>query len=194
MRNRLLSILFGTLMGLSLSLLIWVLFAEHLTLFILVPILPLIGVMIGLILGWLRKIPAPKAWISLLIFTIIIGISIGYTELRWILLRARREQITSMLSMQYPDSRVIAQRYRSGNGMEEPPNVTVLIESNGAYEEITRFYDAYLKQHNWQRHGGAWRKHNYEIFLHNKSINSLKTSFELRVDFLGSWMTHFSKI
>lgn len=178
----------------------WVLLIEHLALFILFPIFPIIGFITGLLLGLLGKIPPLKAWHSLLITLIIISISFGYSELRGFVLRERREHIVSALAMINPDSKITDQHYSGGNGMEEPPNITVLMESDNSFDEIKNQYENYFQKNDWQPSKGAWftgtawKKNNYEVFLHDKTKNATKVVYQLNVDFLGSWVTHFAKI
>ncbi|PIR48157.1 hypothetical protein COU80_06040 [Candidatus Peregrinibacteria bacterium CG10_big_fil_rev_8_21_14_0_10_55_24] len=194
MQNRLLSSLFGILMGLCVPLFLWTLFAEHLTFFIILPIFPLVGAVLGLLLGLFNRIPPLKIWVSLLIFTIFIGASAGYSEIRGILMRTRREHIATLLSMQYPESKIIEKKYSRGNGMEVPPNASIVMKSDSPYEEIVKYYDEQFRENGWQS-SHPWKKNNYQVFLHkDQTIAENGTNYILRVDFLGSWMTHFSKI
>ena len=199
--NRTNSIFFGLLMGFCIPLFIWVLIFEHIAIFILLPIFPVIGVLLGLILGSRGKIPPLKVWVSLLIFTIFIGITIGYSDARGLIMRLQRERIASELSEQYTGSRIIEKEYSSGNGMEEPPNVKIVIENDDSFERIARNYDTQFKDNGWKmRHGVwqkmvSWRKGNYEVFLYkNDEDYKNKTIYSLRVDYLGYWMTHFRSI
>lgn len=198
MSNRLLSTLFGTLMGFCIPLFLWVLFAEHLTLFILVPIIPIIGIVIGFIFGIFRRIPPLKIWVSLLIFTIFVGATYGYAEIRGKLLRSRRENIALDIVKKYPNIRIIETKYSDGNGMEIPPNVTVEIESDSPFEEMAKYYDNELNKNGWsQKYSDlssklAWRKRSNEAFLSNRNRQSPTVKF--RIDYWGYWMTHFAQI
>ncbi|HAS33973.1 TPA: hypothetical protein DCS34_01525 [Candidatus Peribacteria bacterium] len=199
MPNRLLSIFFGTLMGLCVPFFIWVLFVEHLTFFVIFPIFPIAGVTIGLVFGWMGRIPPLKVWVSLLVFTIFIVVSIGYAELRGFLMRLQREHAASVLSMQYPGSTIIEQKYSGGNGMEIPPNVSMFITATGSFVGVAKYYDGQFGKNGWQPRARdwsvwlSWRKGNYEVFLHNENSNSEKVTYRLDIDFLGYWMTHISK-
>jgi len=198
MRHRLLSTFFGILMGICIPLFLWVLLVEHLALFILLPILPIIGIIIGFSLGALGRIPPLKIWISLLIFTIFVGASAGYAEIRGMLLRSHREKISLSILRQYPNIKIIETKYGEGNGMEIPPNVTVKIESNDSFEEIAKYIDNVLAKNGWGREFAkwasqlAWHKDRNEAFLTNKY--GLSPTIEFRIDFWGYWMTNFSKI
>jgi len=175
---------------------VWVLFFEHIALFILLPIFPVIGVVLGLMLASRSKIPPLKVWVSLLIFTIFIGITIVYSDARGLIMRLRRERMAIELSEQYPGSKVIERKYSGGNGMEEPPNMEVVIEGDGPYEEIVQFYSEWFNKNQWkQRSINSWRSNNYEVFIFKgEKIVDGKTVYEINVDFLGYWMTHFRSI
>ena len=201
MNNRSNSIFFGLLMGLCIPLFVWILFFEHIAIFILLPIFPVVGVLSGFVLGSLGKIPSLKVWVSLLIFTIFVGLSFGYSEIRGLILHSQRVENATDLAMQYPGSKILSKKYSYGNGMEEPPNVEIIMKNNDSFEEIARNYDSNLKQNGWRmRHGNwkklvSWRKDNFEIFLYNEGNDELgKTTYSITVDYLGYWMTHFRNI
>ena len=182
-------------MGICIPLFLWVLLWEHLTLFILLPILPIIGIIIGFSLGMLGRIPPLKIWISLLIFTIFVGASAGYAEIRGALLLSRREQITLHALKQHPNIRIIETEYSEGNGMEIPPCVTAKIEGNDSFEEIAKYIDNELSKNGWEREYAdwaskiAWRKGRDEAFLTNKY--RLAPTIEFRIDFWRYWMMSF---
>ncbi|MDD2778344.1 MAG: hypothetical protein PHI16_05615 [Methanocellales archaeon] len=165
---------------------------EHLALFILLPILPITGMIIGFSLGILGKIPPLKIWVSLLIFTIFIGASAGYTELRNIIMHSRREKTTLSILRKDPNIRIIETRYDGGNGMEIPPNVTAKIESTDSFEKIAQYFDNELTNNGWEREYAkwesqlAWRNGRDEAFLTNKY--RLAPTIEFRIDFWGYWI------
>jgi len=198
MGDRLLSTFFGILMGFCVPLFLWVLFAEHLTFFILVPILPIVGILIGFLFGVFRRIPPYKIWVSLLIFTIFIGASIGFSEIRDLMVHVRREQVAYTLLMKYPGTKITEKKYSGGNGMEYPPNVTFFIEVDTSFVEMAKYFDDYFGKNGWQkRHSDqsallSWQKNNTEVFLSNKNRRS--PTIEFRVDYWGYWLTLFSKI
>ena len=193
--NPLPRILFGILMGICIPIFLWVLLMEHITLFVLFPIFPIAGVIIGFLLGKFNRIPSLKIWVSLLIFTIFIGASAGYTELRNIIIQSRREKTTLSILRKDLNIRIIETKYAKGNGMEIPPNVTVKIESNDSFKEIAKYFDNELEKNGWRREYAkwesqlAWRKNRDEAFLTNKY--RLAPTIEFRIDFWGYWMMSF---
>lgn len=197
MHHRFRSTFFGILMGICIPLFLWVLLVEHLTLFILFPVLPIIGVVLGFSLGMFGRIPPLKIWISLLIFTIFIGASAGYAKIRDTLLHSSREQITLHTLRQHPNIKIIETKYSEGNGMEIPPYVTAKIESNDSFEEIAKYIDNELSKNGWEREYAnwasklAWRKDGNEAFLTNKY--RLAPTIEFRIDFWRYWMTNFAQ-
>jgi len=199
MKDRLFRIFFGILLGLCVPLLVWVLLVEHLILFIILPIFPIIGVILGITLGLLGKLPPLKIWMSLLIFTVVVAASIGYEKVRTTIMQSRRESIASSIAHLYPESEIIEAHYQRGNGMEVPPNASLVIETEGSYEEVARHMDKQLLRNGWQRGdsawftGFSWQKGNYEAFMSrsNDVQDSDRTVYQLNVDFLGSWLTHF---
>ena len=198
MSNLILRIIYGTLMGVGISLLLWVLIFEHLTFFIITPLFPLVGFSMGLIFACLDRIKPRKLWVSLLAFTVFVGLSFGYSELRGLILRSQRLNNAIDLAMQYPESEVIGEEYSVGNGMEYPPSVKILISNQDSFENIARYYDSKLRKNGWEIRYGiwqelvSWRKNSFEIFLRNKIENNTdRTTYSIRIDYLGYWMKPF---
>lgn len=194
MQYRLSRIFLGILLGLCIPLIICVIFVENIALFILIPIFPIIGVLVGMILGWRCKLPALKVWQSLLFFTVFISVTLAYDNIRSHVLEAHRKRMTHSIVMQYPDMMITENKYSRGNGMEIPPNVAMTLESDDEYETMRQYFDEYFKRNGWNNQGSRqWWKNNYRAYLNEyyEDHKPKKNTYSFRIDFYGNWMTHF---
>jgi len=191
MHNRLLSTFFGVLLGMCIPLFFWTLFFEHISLFILFPIFPIVGVIIGVVLGVLGRIPPLKVWVSLLIFTLFIGASLGFSELRSQILRNRRESIATDLAQLIPELQIVELRYSSGNGFDDLPSVEAVLSLPNSNSHIRDNFDRLLLERGWNRSSGSWRKKTYNVFLHtNGTSKEGDALITISLDFLGPWFKH----
>lgn len=195
--NRLNNILTGALLGFATALLIHVVLFEHATFFILLPVLPLLGIISGVILRMKIKIPPFKTWISLFIFTVIISISVSISTIRGNILEEQRRKISRSIALMHPEVHILNTKYSVGNGMEVPPHVTLRISNDNSFESVSEFYNNILQSNKWnvRASGRQWKKENYVIYLNNYYREQDKKleleDYRITVDFYGSWMTHF---
>ncbi len=197
MRSQLLRIFFGALLGLSLSLLIYVILFEHLTLFLMLPVFPIIGTGIGILLGSIKKLPPMKIYLSLAIFTAIFAISIGCIKLKDEFLRRQRESIAASIAQIFPGADIVKITYEKGNGWEIPPNVDVHISKKTTRDEVSHFYAAYFEKNGqapWQDmsadgRGRKWQNKNIAVYLnYNNYKDKGPEDYKIGVDFYGSWI------
>jgi len=194
MSSSLTRILSGSLIGLCLSLLIWVIIFEHITFYIILPIFPIIGLLLGALIGYIKIIPEFKLLKLILLLTILITSSFVFDYVRETAMSSIRINFAQSISSQYPQAKITHEYYNDGNGMEIPPSVQLTIESNDNYQDIINFYDKWFLENDWKsRH--PWKKDNFQIFLrkYEDGITRNKTIFKVEIDFLGNWLTHFKQ-
>lgn len=196
--NRLDKICTGAILGFAASMLIHVILFEHETFFILLPILPLLGITIGVVLCMSNKIPQLKLWILLFIFTVIVSTAFGISTIKSNILEVQRRKTSKSVALMHPGVHILDIKYSRGNGMEMPPHVIFRISNKDSYESVSKFYNEALESNHWnvRSPGRKWRKGNYVIYLsnyYNERDKKLESEdYRITVDFYGLWTSHFS--
>jgi|GEM_PF-3693026 len=187
-------IVLGTLIGFASPLLLFTILFEHNTLFFLIPVLPIMGIVIGILLGLFQKIPKLKVWISLLLFTTTIGITLGYSAIRQKMLKTAREQFAITLVHQYSNNKIIDVKYNPGNGLETPPNVLIFVKSDDSFEEIANFFENSFQENGWHSRksgwflGKEWEKQRTIVYYNNRAKEMGEADFWMSVDFNNYWL------
>lgn len=198
MKDRLISIISGSIAGYCIPFAIFSIAFEHIFLYIWIPIFSYIGVFIGAVLGALNILQLRKIGRSILLCTISVSLAISFSSLRGFFLKDKRESFAIQIANQIPDIVVDDLRYEEGNGIDIPPNVKMRISSNSAFEQVVDSYHKSLTSKEWRSTasgwftGHTWEKDNLVIYIGNNTKDTGNSDYWLDIDFYGNWITHFT--
>jgi hypothetical protein len=197
MKKAIYNVFSGMILGFGASILIHFTLFEHATFFILLPILPIIGSITGVILVSNKVIPLFKLWQVLFIFTIFFSLAILVSIVKSNILESQRWKIANSIVLSQPGNTVLEYKYQTGNGMEVPPNVLLRISSDTPIDKISENYDQIFKKDGWEtrNQNSQWKKGNVIVYIRDHyRDNDLKyeaEDFQIMVDFNGLWYSHF---
>ncbi len=195
MNQKISKIILGLLLGLAIPMFLYSLLAEHLGLFFVFPIVPILGMLIGFGLGIFGLLPNIRIWKSVLIFAIIISFATGVIKTRSAMLKHRRDQIAN------PIKEVIGQlgsldyksKYSAGNGFDLYPKIEFSVESNISYETLISTLDEKLRQDGWVMTNDytspSWMKNAKTTIGAYKTHDNLSDSlYTIRITFKDRWI------
>lgn len=194
--SRLQKICNGILLGLVMSLLLFVIIFEHESWFFILPIFPFFGAIIGAFLGFFSKKSPTKFGAILAIFTTFFLLSLMIMKGKDLIFQTRREAIGMAIAQLPKNSQPEIIGYKKGNGMEYPPEVELLINNGMTATEASSYYYDFFVDQGWSDLSlkssvpGKWQNGKISVYLRDDDKND-KGKYTLRIDFYQNGWLYF---
>ena len=193
--------LFGGLLGFMLPIFIITVLSEHFVIALMMySLIPILGLLIGIFLGYKKKISSAKPLVSLLLLIVVPFTSMFFIKSRNHYIQLQREEIADLYLPHHTKLVEVERIYRGGDGFTTSPAVIIKYDSNEIFENYFEYYSRELENSGWRsflnardsestRFSQTWTKDGLFIqFSQDKEGADKLFRYGSRIEFHNSWI------